>query len=267
MVAAVAMEAATSAPCRRSTSSALALTDTVPSRPCRTRTPSPLDRPRSLCSSLDVGTSMNTTEEFWREFQIIEVNLSGGKPSEQAMDNLLSFLLLVDPRLYYHLGSTDAGTDLILSAEGHADLMPILKRLKAAAPQSARWNVVTAFEGMLLFGQRNEKVFPVSENENGDVLFRMANNGDDLFKARDVNFSVVFQEREAAQQFADHFRKLGFEVEIAEPQGLTRRKHDVTVTINMVPSYESITNFEQQLESVAAPLGGKNDGWGCFQQV
>jgi hypothetical protein len=39
---------------------------------------------------------------------------------------------------------------------------------------------------------------------------------------------------------------------------------DVVVVKHMVPSHEEIGSFEGMLESVANPLGGRNDGWGCL---
>jgi hypothetical protein len=34
----------------------------------------------------------------------------------------------------------------------------------------------------------------------------------------------------------------------------------------MLPVCETITEFELLLQSKASPLGGRNDGWGCFEQ-
>ncbi len=90
------------------------------------------------------------------------------------MEELLTSLEKVEPRLYYHLGSNDRGTDLILSAEGHADLMPVLNLLKKEAPVAFGWKIVVVYEGMLTFGERNDRVFPATEN--GDVLYRMASS-------------------------------------------------------------------------------------------
>jgi hypothetical protein len=41
------------------------------------------------------------------------------------------------------------------------------------------------------------------EDENGDVLRRMQANGDDLSKARDIDFSVVFHDEAAAKRFVE----------------------------------------------------------------
>ena len=103
---------------------------------------------------------MSDIKNFWIEFSERCGELSGESPSSDAMDYLLECLRRIDPRLYYHLGSRDDGTDLILSAEGHPDLMPVLQELKQSAPSQDGWEIVVSFDGMLTFGERNIEVFP-----------------------------------------------------------------------------------------------------------
>jgi regulator of RNase E activity RraB len=205
---------------------------------------------------------MDNIEAFWHKFLDVRDQLNMEPVSEEAMVALLSHLQKVDSRLYYHLGTTSERVDLIISAEGHADLMPVLERLKTAAPNIESWSVVTTFEALLLFGRRNQYVFPLTEN--GDVLYRMASNGDDLSKSRNIDFATLFNRTSATEPFADYFRKLGYEVEIGKSRGMIRRKVDVIVTRNMLPTHDSITEFEKELQSVAEKFGGKNEGWGCY---
>ena len=47
-------------------------------------------------------------------------------------------------------------------------------------------------------------------DENGDALRRMEAAGDDLTGPRDVDFTVVFPNGGGAEQFAKHFRTLGY---------------------------------------------------------
>jgi len=42
-------------------------------------------------------------------------------------------------------------------------------------------------------------------DENGDVLRRLQNDGDDLTQPRNIDFTVVFPTEDASQQFAEHF--------------------------------------------------------------
>lgn len=104
------------------------------------------------------------------------------------------------------------------------------------------------------------------DDENGDVLRRMLRNGDDLTIARDVDFSVVFPTEAAANEFAEQFGGLEFKVSVRKSDCEPELPWDVTVTSYMLPSHGGITEFEEKLQAAASPLGGRNDGWGCFSQ-
>lgn len=206
---------------------------------------------------------MNSIRAFWREFQRLHRSLAGETPSNEAMDNILKALKQIDARLYYHLGSKDTGTDLIISAEGHADLMPTLAQLERAAPHIDGWQVVTAYEGMLVFGQRNGRVFPPTEN--GDVLYRMAQNGDALWIEREVNFSFVFPRKKEAAIFCAKAAVESIRNEVSRYKGAAGYSFQAEVRIAMVPSHESITSMEERLGNIARKINGRPDGWGCFR--
>jgi len=70
--------------------------------------------------------------------------------------------------------------------------------------------------------------------DNEAVLQQMRDSGDDLSQPRVIDFTVVLS-------------------------------WDVVVKKHMLPTNASITAFERELQAVAAPLGGRNDGWGCFE--
>jgi hypothetical protein len=103
-------------------------------------------------------------------------------------------------------------------------------------------------------------------DENGDVLRRMQAEGDDLSLPRDVDFTVVFPDENAAEAFANEFRRSGHRVEFEGTETAENLPRDVLVVRNMVPTHKAITEFEQQLEVVASQHGGRNDGWGCLSQ-
>jgi len=104
------------------------------------------------------------------------------------------------------------------------------------------------------------------DDENGDVLRRLQRDGDDLTQARSIDFTVVFQNEEAAERFAEHFRRLGCEVSCEETHSVPELPWDVVIARELVPSYAGITAFENELQEVASTFGGRNDGWGCFAQ-
>lgn len=104
------------------------------------------------------------------------------------------------------------------------------------------------------------------DDENGDVLRRMQADGDDLSRARDINFSVVFPNEVAAENFARHFKNTGYKVTVEFSQVEANHPWDATVLKHMVPSHSAITEFENELQEIAKGLDGYNDGWGCFSQ-
>ena len=205
---------------------------------------------------------MNDIENFWTEFSERCGEISEETPSDEAMDYLLECLRGIDPRLYYHIGSRDDGTDLILSAEGHPDLMPVLQELKQNAPSIDGWRIVISYDGMLIFGERNIEVFP--STENGDVLFRLALKGDRPWIPRPVTFSVVFPSLADASAFAEIIAGANTKCEVSNYDGAASYSHQAEVTTNIVATHQEVTNFENYLGRVAVKFGGRNDGWGCF---
>jgi hypothetical protein len=104
------------------------------------------------------------------------------------------------------------------------------------------------------------------DDENGDALRRMQDEGDNLAIARDIDFNAVFPTQEAADGFAKHFEASGHRTSVERTDSDPELPWDVVVVKHMVPDHEEITTFEGTLEGVAIEFGGYNDGWGCFQQ-
>lgn len=76
-------------------------------------------------------------------------------------------------------------------------------------------------------------IFP--DDENGRVLRNIAAKGDDLTKARDIDFAVVFAQASSAEQFAEHFRGLGYKVTVEEAGTQPDHPWDLVVVKHMVP--------------------------------
>ena len=209
--------------------------------------------------------SSQSIKAFWEAFKEGHDGLLHPADAE-VMSGLLETLRRVDKRFYYHVGEHDDGADLILSAEGHCDALPLLQRVRDRAPAISGWEVLAVFDGDLAIGRRNVMVFP--QDEDGDVLFRMARSGDNLCIERTINFSVVFPTASDRREFLASIVEEGLEGG-SEPKRrpICERPWDVTVTQVMLPSHENITNFEKRLEFLAIAHGGRNDGWGCFEQL
>jgi|SRR5450631_1438494 len=103
-------------------------------------------------------------------------------------------------------------------------------------------------------------------DDNGDVLRRLEEQGDDLTKARSIDFSVVFSAENAAERFAEQFHAKGFTASVYFSEERKEFPWNVNVVKYMVPSHQEIGEFETFLQELADPLGGHNDGWGCITQ-
>src|SRR6266567_3251456 len=103
------------------------------------------------------------------------------------------------------------------------------------------------------------------DDENGNVLRKMQERGDDLSKPRDINLYVAFPDQESARNFAEEVRsttKLTAEASRYQERNMWQ----ASVTQRMVPTYSEITALEQSLNYLAKAHGGEADGWGCFKQ-
>ena len=104
----------------------------------------------------------------------------------------------------------------------------------------------------------------IPSDENGHVLRRMVEHGDDLTVPRPIDFEHVLPNSRAAEEMARRARDLGFEARVLR-RGLLSRGRDVTCTREMLPTHAAITETERALAAVARELGGHEDGWGCLQ--
>jgi hypothetical protein len=111
---------------------------------------------------------------------------------------------------------------------------------------------------------RDYAQFPA--DENGDVLWRMAQAGDDLRMRREFTFSVIFPTEAAALDFAVHLLRNGQKVSFSPYVGSEEFPWQVEVHPVLLPTHEHITKYESLLARDASILGGRNDGWGCLQQ-
>ncbi|HEY5807790.1 MAG TPA: ribonuclease E inhibitor RraB [Povalibacter sp.] len=112
--------------------------------------------------------------------------------------------------------------------------------------------------------KRDYTRFP--DDENGDVLWQMLGNADNLSKPREIDFSVIFPTEEAAIQFAVHLLHNDQKVSFSAYEEHDELPWQVQVHPFMEPTHENITGFENQLGEDAAEFGGRNDGWGSMAQ-
>ena len=107
-------------------------------------------------------------------------------------------------------------------------------------------------------------IFP--PDDNGDVLRKLQRGGDDLSLPRDINFSGVFATEANAIAFARLFESPDTRVEVERAEVVPGLSWDGTITRHRVPDHGAIGDLEATLARQASPLGGRNDGWGCWGQ-
>ena len=104
------------------------------------------------------------------------------------------------------------------------------------------------------------------DDETGDVLRQMAEQGVDLSVPRNIDFTLVFPDEESALQFAAIF-KAEYPVTIDNSEVDEDCPWDVVVVNHIAPDHAAITAFEARLQQEAERFGGRTDGWGCFSQA
>jgi hypothetical protein len=99
-------------------------------------------------------------------------------------------------------------------------------------------------------------------DDNGKVLTRMHEGGDDLAKPRVIDFNFIFPERRQALAFAELVDDRDLEVCISYYEG--QEMWQAVVKRRMVPTHQGITELEAMLVEHAESAGGEADGWRCF---
>ena len=102
----------------------------------------------------------------------------------------------------------------------------------------------------------------IPDDENGEVLRRMIDDGDDLSLERPIEFYHVFDDESQAEAFASAASDKPL-VTVDEPEVDEEDVWQVCVVRMMAPSHAAITALERELGDLAETFGGFADGWGC----
>lgn len=113
--------------------------------------------------------------------------------------------------------------------------------------------------------QRDPQQFPA--DENGDVLWQMALDGDDLTEIREIDFTLIFPDQSLAEQSALHLLRQEQKVSLYQEDEEGDLLWEVVVHITMPPDYAEIVEIETWLKQVALQFSGQYDGWGCMAWV
>lgn len=103
----------------------------------------------------------------------------------------------------------------------------------------------------------------IPDDDTGQVLRQMLDDGDDLSRPRDVEFYLVFAGQRDAVAFAQDAAALeGFQV--LPPEQDEEGIWQVTAIRHMAPEHAAITAYEHELAELATRHRGYPDGWGCM---
>ena len=102
----------------------------------------------------------------------------------------------------------------------------------------------------------------IPDDENGDVLRAMVEDGDDLTIPREIDFHHVFGDEAAARAFADAANALP-DLIVSIPGVDDEGIWVVTASRHMAAKHADITKLERELTVLAESFGGYPDGWEC----
>jgi len=103
--------------------------------------------------------------------------------------------------------------------------------------------------------------FTFPDDATGRILRRMQAAGDDLSRARPIEFCFLFTEEAGARAFAQDIVERGSSSAVSPYEGAT--PWQVVVTDTLVPQHGALIERVRRLTLLAEDRGGSPDGWGC----
>jgi len=110
--------------------------------------------------------------------------------------------------------------------------------------------------------KRDNQNFP--EDPTGDALWEMQQNGDDLSRPREIEFTVIFANEEEALKFGETLLINRQKILLSDNEEDKDFPFEIIVYVYMEASYDEISGYEELLESHAIKFNGQSDGWGCL---
>lgn len=112
---------------------------------------------------------------------------------------------------------------------------------------------------------RDFKQFP--DDDNGNVLWQMHQDGDDLTEAHEIEYSIAFNSKELADKCALYLLQEEQKISLFEDDESDRAEWIITIYVYMEPEYSDIVDLEEWFTKIAEQHGGEYDGWGCMAYV
>lgn len=119
------------------------------------------------------------------------------------------------------------------------------------------------FEEFLM--TRDFKLYP--DDDNGNVLWQMHQDGDDLTEAHEIEYSIAFTSQEQAEKCALFLLQEEQKISLFVDEDNDVAEWIVTIYVYMEPEYSDIVDLEEWFTKIANEHGGEYDGWGCMAYV
>ena len=120
----------------------------------------------------------------------------------------------------------------------------------------------------------NDKVFLMTRNfeqfpddDNGNVLWQMQQDGDDLTEAHEIEYSIAFSTQEQAEKCALYLLQEEQKISLFVDEENETAEWIITVYVYMEPEYSDIVDLEEWFSKIGEKHGGEYDGWGCMAYV
>ncbi|MDR3027978.1 MAG: ribonuclease E inhibitor RraB [Acinetobacter sp.] len=112
---------------------------------------------------------------------------------------------------------------------------------------------------------RDFEKFP--EDDNGNLLWQMHEDGDDLDEIHELEFSMYFKTQELAEKCAISLLLEEQKISLYLDEEVRPNEWVITIYVNLFPEYEDIVDLEQWFTKIAEQFDGEYDGWGCTTYV
>lgn len=104
----------------------------------------------------------------------------------------------------------------------------------------------------------------IQNDVSSKLLYRMKEGGFDFSRFHVIEFYALFQDEHSARQAASQFQGESLNTQVSKGEN---DAWVLQVCKVMVATYEGIGDFEEVLDRIASPLGGRLDGWGVTAKV
>lgn len=112
---------------------------------------------------------------------------------------------------------------------------------------------------------RDFEKFP--EDDNGNLLWQMHEDGDDLDEIHELEFSMYFKTQELVEKCAISLLLEEQKISLYLDEEVHPNEWVITIYVNLFPEYEDIVDLEQWFTKIAEQFDGEYDGWGCTTYV